>query len=210
MPGIQRLAELLEQAGIDQRALAEAVGISPSMLSKAATGDRGMALDTYASFCGALGVRMDWLYGVSTHPKYSDRIANWHRHLRRTLHERGKLERALPGTRLRLCVDLVRQLEPDALPAWFLSLHLGLRPRSIELVLADEVAITDVTIFRAAELFGLPRLWFYSGDPADLAPPDVSEFADAVDILRSRGITAQWLLSRCDLIANLDRSVTHR
>lgn len=200
---MQRLAELVEQSGLERSVLADVLSISPSMLSKMLTGERGGTLETFASIADKLGVRMGWLYGVETNPKFNERIESYRAHVRKRVREVSLPDMALPTQRIVLCIDLVREIDPDALPTWFLSLHFGLRPQRMEMLLADKYAITDNNIHRAAELFALPRRWFFSGEIDDLAPIDLGEYADFIDIMRSNGISADFLHNRVDLIKHL-------
>lgn len=203
-----RLRELFEQSGLDQQTLAQATGITPAFLSMVINGKKSMTLDTYAAFCDRLGVRMDWLYGTSVYPKYSETILGWQRHLRSRLAQESVPGNKNPGQRIALCVNMIQGLEPGALPPWFLSLHIGVRAGTIEALMRNEVAASDFVIYRAADLFGVPRVWFSTGDSEDPAPPDASAYASVIDSMRLQGLTPERVSANLDVLARLVQNAT--
>lgn len=61
-----RLNFLLEKRGVSQRQLSNATGISPSSISRMASGQRTVTGDALAKICLALEADASWLLGLPT------------------------------------------------------------------------------------------------------------------------------------------------
>ena len=60
----KRLRETIEKSGIDQKVIAENIGVSAQTVSKYMTCDIFPALDTFAKLCSFLDVSSDYILGL--------------------------------------------------------------------------------------------------------------------------------------------------
>lgn len=59
-----RLVDAMRMRGLDQRAAAEACGITEAAMSRFVNGIRKPRADTVRKLCRGLGVSADWLLGI--------------------------------------------------------------------------------------------------------------------------------------------------
>ena len=60
-----RLREAIKQSGLQQKELANKIGVSAQTVSKYMCKDVFPALDTFAKLCAALDVKSDYILGIS-------------------------------------------------------------------------------------------------------------------------------------------------
>lgn len=60
----KRLREAITQSGIEQKVIAEKIGVSPQTVSKYMTCDVFPTLDTLARLCTVLDVSSDYILGI--------------------------------------------------------------------------------------------------------------------------------------------------
>lgn len=72
----KRLREAREKAGRSQRQIADAVGISPQMISAYEKGTRSPSIDVAAKLANEIGVSLDHLCGIQLSEKSTPTISN--------------------------------------------------------------------------------------------------------------------------------------
>lgn len=203
----KRLRQFITEAQLSQQELCELLDRTKGAVSHWLSGRLLPNYDTLVHIGQRLGISLDWLCGFADAPVWNEQVHRLGLRLSRALLEKPG-SALTSGERLLQVLTLAESLAPEFVTRRYAAAIAGVSPRTLEAMREGRLeSVSTAIIQRVADFSGIPVRWFWTGDPDDLAPPDMSEYQQAVALLAMNGIAPRDLVGLLETIKALKQSL---
>ena len=203
----KRLRLFITEAGLSQQELCELLDRTKGAVSHWLSGRLLPNYETLVHIAGRLGVSLDWLCGFADAPTWNEQVHRLGMKIAAAVAEVPS-NALTTGERVLYVLTVAEHLAPGFVTRRYAAAIAGISPRTLEAMREGRLdSVAPSIIQRVADFSSIPVRWFWTGNAADLAAPDISTYQQAIALLAMNGIAPRDLVGLLEAIKALKQSV---